>query len=264
MIGVLTRSIQLKDLVLELTLRELRGRYVGSTMGLFWSVIHPLITLTIWTFVFSYILNIKFSSEGGIKDFALYLFCGMVPFLAFQETVQNCTTSITNHAPVVKNLVFASKTIQVSIALAALIGQLIGLGILTLAIIVLRGEFPIYLPLVLPLAVILMFFSLGIGFIASTFHVFFRDTAQLVGVMLMMWLYATPIFYPAHILPSHLQFLIYVNPLAYVANVYRSIILLGKFPSPEGFFIFLGISLGIFWLGYRVYTANYPKFIDEL
>lgn len=264
MIGVLTRSIQLKDLILELTLRELRGRYIGSTMGLFWSVIHPLLMLTIWTFVFSYILRIQFSTEGGLQDFALYLFCGMIPFLSFQETVQNCTTSITRYSALVKNLVFASKTIQISVALAALIGQLIGLGILTVAIIVMRQEIPIYLPLVLPLAVILMFFSLGLGFITCTLHVFFRDTAQLVGVMLMIWLYGTPIFYPAHILPPHLQFLIYVNPLAYVANVYRSIILLGRFPSPESFLIFLGISVGMFWLGYRVYTANYPKFIDEL
>jgi ABC-type polysaccharide/polyol phosphate export permease len=247
-----------------MTLRELRGRYIGSAMGLFWSVLHPLITLTVWTFVFSYILNIRFSESGGVTDFALYLFCGMVPFLAFQETVQNCTVSITGHASLVKNLVFASKSLQLSIALAAFVTQLIGLGILTAALLVLRQQFPLYLPLVLPLAVVLMLFSLGLGFITCTLHVFFRDTAQLVGVMLMMWLYATPIFYPAHSLPRHLQFLIYVNPLAYVANVYRSIILRGDLPSVHGFLIFLGISIGTFLCGYRVYTKHYPRFIDEL
>jgi len=261
---VVARSLRLKDLVWQMTLRELRGRYVGSAMGLFWSVLHPMITLVVWTFVFSYILNIRFSAEGGVTNFALYLFCGMVPFLSFQETVQNCTTSVTGHAPLVKNLVFASKSLQLSIAVAALVTQLIGLAILAGAVVLVRQQVPVYLPLVLPFAFILMLFSLGLGFVTCTLHVFLRDTAQLVGVMLMVWLYATPIFYPAHALPAHLQFLIYVNPLAYVANVYRSMILLGNLPSAQGFFIFVGISVGTFLLGYRIYTKNYPKFIDEL
>lgn len=264
MIAVWARSLKFRDLIWQMTLRELRGRYIGSSMGLFWSVIHPLITLTVWTFVFSYILNIRFSAAGGMTDFALYLFCGMVPFLSFQETVQNCTVSITGHSSLIKNLVFASKSIHVSIALAAVITELIGLGILTLALIILRQQFPIYLPLVLPIAIILMFFSLGLGFVTSTLHVFFRDTAQLVSVLLMVWLYLTPIFYPAHVLPGHLQFLLYINPLAYVANIYRSIILVGDLPSTAGFLIFLGVSLGTFFFGYKIYTANYPKFIDEL
>ena len=233
-------------------------------MGLFWSVIHPLITLILWTYVFSYVLGMRFSEKGGTTDFALFLFCGMVPFLSFQETVHNCTSSITSHASLVKNLVFASKSIQISIALAALVTQMIGLGILTVVLIIVKGTFPLYLPLVPPLGLILMLFGLGLGFITCTLHVFFRDTAQLVGVLLMIWLYATPIFYPAHALPAHLRFLLYVNPLAYIANVYRSILLLNHLPSPEGVFIFTGISLGTFLLGHYIYTRNYPKFIDEL
>lgn len=263
--GLLGKLVRQRNLIWQMTLRELRGRYVGSAMGLFWSVLHPLITLTVWTFVFSYILDIRFSAEGGITSFALYLFCGMVPFLAFQETVQNCTTSITAHAPLIKNLVFSSKSLQLSIALAALVTHFVGLGILVAALLVLWQKFPVYLPLVLPLAFFLMLFSLGLGFITCTLHVFFRDTAQLVSVLLMIWLYATPIFYPAHTLSAHhLQFLIYVNPLAYVANVYRSLILVGDIPSVHGFLIFLMISMGTFALGYRIYTINYPKFIDEL
>lgn len=256
--------MQLEDLVWHMTLRELRGRYVGSAMGLFWSVIHPLITLVVWTFVFSYILDIRFSTEGGVVDFALYLFCGMVPFLSFQETVRNCTVSITGHAQLVKNLVFPSKSLQVSIALAAVITQLIALAILTVALVMLWHQFPIYLPAVLPLALILMLFSLGLGFVGCTLHVFFRDTAQLVEVMLMIWLYGTPVFYPAQIVPDHLQFLIFLNPLAYVASTYRSIILLGELPSAQGFFVFLGVSVATFLIGYRIYTTNYPKFIDVL
>ncbi|MGH9341552.1 MAG: ABC transporter permease [Acidobacteriota bacterium] len=260
----LGRMLSLRPIIWQLTLRELQGRYVGSAMGLFWSVVNPLMTLLIWTFVFSYVLDIRFSAEGGLGNFALYLFAGMVPFLAFQETVQNCTVSVTRHAALIKNLVFPSKAIQLSIAVAALVTEFIALGILAVAIMVFKQQLPIYLGLALPLALILMLFSLGLGYITCTLHVFFRDTAQLVGVLLMIWLYATPIFYPAHLLPANLQFLIYINPLAYTANVFRSLLLLGELPSLTGFLLFSGISAGTFLMGYSVYTRYYHTFIDEL
>jgi len=258
------RTLYFGGLIWALTLRELRRRYVGSVMGVFWSVIHPLITLTVWTFVFSYLLKVRFSESGGMTDFALYLFCGMIPFLAFQETVQNCTTSITTNVSLVKNLVFPSKAIQFSIAAAAMVSQCIGLGILVLAIVIVRGQFPILFPLTIPLAAPLMLFAIGLGWLTCTLHVFFRDTAQIVGVVMMVWLYGTPVFYPAHLVPSSLGFLMYVNPLAYTVTVFRSIVLNDTLPSLFGFVVFLAISLSTFVVGYKVYTRYYPLFVDEL
>jgi len=246
-----------------MTVRELRGRFAGSAMGLFWSVIHPLITLVLWTFVFSYILRIRFGS-GGLTEFALYLFCGMAPYLSFQEIVSNCTVSVTSHSQMVKNLVFPSDTVPLSIALAGFITQMIALGILAVAIAILHPPFPIYLPLVIPLAVILCLFAMGLGLMTCTLHVFFRDTAQLVGVMLMVWLYATPIFYSSEHIPSSFRFLVYLNPLAYVVNVYRSLLLTQTLPSVEGLLIFVSISTVTLLVGSAVYRRHYPGFIDEL
>jgi ABC-type polysaccharide/polyol phosphate export permease len=258
------RPRALLELIWSLALRQLYGRYIGSAMGIFWTVVHPLIMLAVWTFVFSYILKLPFSSDGGLVNSAFYLFCGLVPFLSFQETVQNCTTSITGNAALVKNLVFPSKTLQFSVGLASLISEFIGIGILVAALVLTRFQFPIYLPLILPFALLLMLFGIGLGFITCSLHVFFRDVAQLVNVMLMLWLYATPIFYPVHLLPRNLEFMIYVNPLAYVTNVYRSLLLVGTLPSLRGFLVFCAISLGTFVLGYRTYTRFFPRFIDEL
>ncbi len=258
------RPRALLELIWSLALRQLYGRYIGSAMGLFWTVVHPLITLAVWTFVFSYVLKLPFSTEGGLVNSAFYLFCGLVPFLSFQETVLNCTTSITGNASLVKNLVFPSKTLQFSVGLASLISQFIGIGILVVALLVTHLKFPVYLPLILPFALVLMLFGIGLGFITCSLHVFFRDIAQLVNVMLMLWLYATPIFYPVHMLPKNLEFMIYINPLAYVTNVYRSLLLVGSIPSMKGFLVFCAISLGTFAVGYRTYTRLYPRFIDEL
>jgi ABC-type polysaccharide/polyol phosphate export permease len=251
-------------LIGQLVAREVRSRYVGSAMGLFWSVIHPVITLAVYTYVFSYILKVRFNEGGGTANFAIFLFCGMLPWLSFQETVQRCTTSITENASLVKNLRFPAKSIQFSIAFASLFTQFIGLGILTAAIVVLWGRFPYLLPLIVPMAFFAMLFSLGLGFVFCTFHVFFRDTAQLVSVLLMLWLYLTPIFYPSHIIPPQLQFVLYVNPLAYAANIYRHILLNNGVPELHGFAIFVFLSTLAFVLGYRVYTRFYGRFIDEL
>jgi len=261
--ATISRHLVFSELVWQMTVRELRGRFVGSAMGLFWSVLHPLITLALWTFVFSYILRIRFGT-GGITEFALYLFCGMAPYLSFQEIVSSCTVSVTNHSQMVKNLVFPRFTVPLSIALAALITQMIALGILSVAIAVLRPPFPLFLPLVLPLAVILAFFALGLGLVTCTLHVFFRDTAQLVGVLLMIWLYATPILYSSEHIPASFRFLIYANPLAYVVNVYRSLLLGNVLPSVHGLVIFVTISSLTFLVGSTVYRRYYPKFIDEL
>ncbi len=259
----ISRNLLFSQLIWQMAVRELRGRFAGSVMGLFWSVIHPLITLALWTFVFSYILRIRFG-DGGITEFALYLFCGMAPYLSFQEIVQNCTVSVTNRSQMVKTLVFPIYAVPFSIALASLITQMIALGILSIAIAIMHPPFPVYLPLVVPLALVLTFFALGLGLITCTLHVFFRDTAQLVGVLLMMWLYATPIFYSSEHIPQSFRFLLYVNPLAYLVNIYRSLLLVHKLPSFEGLLIFVSVSVLTFLVGSAIYRHNYPKFIDEL
>ncbi|MFB3906576.1 MAG: ABC transporter permease [Acidobacteriota bacterium] len=244
--------------------RELHARYVGSAIGLFWSVIHPIITLIVYTYVFSYIFRARFDEGGGTTNFAINLFCGMLPWLSFQETVQRCTTSVTDNSSLIKNLRFPAKTIQFSVAATSFVTQLIGLSILTTALVVGWHQFPYLLPLVFPIAVLIMFFSLGLGFLFCTAHVFFRDTSQLVVVALTFWFYLTPVIYPAHVIPQRLQFLIYVNPLAYAANIYRSILLKDRVPDLFGFSCLALISLVVFFVGYRAYTRFYGDFIDEL
>ncbi|MBI4454659.1 MAG: ABC transporter permease [Acidobacteria bacterium] len=257
------RFIQ-RYLIAQMVARELRARYVGSSIGLFWSVIHPLLSMAVFTYVFSYVLRVRFSEDTGVGSFALYLFCGMLPWNSFREIVERCATSITDNASLVKNLSFHSKTLQLSIGITSLVTQWIGLAVLLVVTIILRGSLPYMAPIVLPLSILLMLFGIGLGFLVCTLHVFFRDTAQFVNVGLMIWFYLTPVFYPAHVIPPKFQFLIYINPLAYAANIYRHIVLNNGFPDLFGLSVFTGLSAGTFLLGYWVYSKNFPAFIDEL
>lgn len=253
-----------RQLIAQMVARELRGRYVGSSIGLFWSVIHPLLSMAVFTYVFSYVLKVKFSEDTRAGTFALYLFCGMLPWNCFREIVERCTTSITDNASLVKNLAFHSKSLQFSIGITSLVTQWIGMAVLLLATTIIHQSIPYMAPVIVPLSLILMLFGLGLGFMFCTLHVFFRDTAQFLNVALLIWFYVTPIFYPAHVIPKRLQFLIYVNPLAYTANIYRHVILNNGLPDLFGFSVFTLLSTGTFALGYWVYSRHFPSFIDEL
>ena len=257
-------SFRQRHLIKELVYRDIRGRYVGSSMGVFWSVINPLIMLVIYTYIFSGILKVKLGGEPGVTNFALYLFCGFVAWNAFQETVQRSATIVVDNALLIKNLSFPSKALPLTVGITSTFHELIGIGILFIAVGVVLGFFPTYFFLLIPLICFQLLFGLGLGFIFSTLHVFFRDIAQLLGVLLVIWMFGTPLFYPESMVPANLKFLIWVNPMAYLIRMFREICLKNVPPSPGDLVIFAAISVAIFLVGYSVYTKRFYQFIDEL
>ncbi len=265
--GILTRfdhTYKQRHLIKELVYRDIRGRYVGSSMGVFWSVINPLIMLAVYTYIFSAILKVKLGGEPGVTNFALYLFCGFVAWNAFQETVQRSATIVVDNALLIKNLSFPSKVLPLTVGITSTFHELIGIGILFIAVGVVLGFFPAYFFLLIPLIFFQLLFGLGLGFIFSTLHVFFRDIAQLLGVLLLIWMFGTPLFYPESMVPASLKFLIGINPMAYLVRMFRQICLKNVPPNWTDLVIFAAISGVVFFFGYFVYTRKFYQFIDEL
>lgn len=251
-------------LIKLLLLRELKGRYAGSAIGFYWTLINPLVMFAVYTYVFSGILKVRFGDESGLTNFALYLFCGYIAWNAFQEIVQRTTTVISDNALLIKNVSFPSKVIPVSIGLNSIIHEVFGIMVLFFASKIILGFFPIYLWFLIPLMILQLFFGIGLGFIFSTIHVYYRDTAQFVNVFLMIWMFCTPLFYPEKMIPQHFQFILDINPMAYLIRMFRSICLQNLFPKVEDIAIFSIISIGVLFLGYSVYTKYYQRFIDQL
>ena len=147
---LIKRLINNKNLLKEFINRDLHSRYAGSVMGIFWSIIHPIITLLIYTFLFSVILKVKLGDQTGMTNFALYLFCGMCPWLAFQDAVQRSTSSIVDNSNLIKNIVFPAKILPLYLSCSSLITGLINLIILTIAILIILkfiSPYIIFLPL---------------------------------------------------------------------------------------------------------------------
>jgi ABC-type polysaccharide/polyol phosphate export permease len=251
-----------RHLVWNFVVRDLKGRYVGSLMGFFWSIVHPLVLLVSYTFVFSVIFQVKLPDPLP-QNFPLFLFCGILPWLFFQDTLQRSCTSVVDNANLLRKTVFPSEILPVVLVLSNLVTHLIGFGILVIALFLFTGLkattllVPVYL-------ILLSILTVGLGWLVAALQVFLRDVAQVVSVMLVLWFWFTPIFYSVDSVPEPYGPLIRLNPLTYVVEGYRDILLLGRLPDWRSVLILAMFSLVAFVVGGLVFRNTKREFIDVL
>jgi len=252
------------DLIFSLTRRELTARYRGSILGIMWTLVTPMVMIAIFTIIFAGIFKAKFGASSSQWDYALYLFCGLLPWNAFQESVQLSASTIIAHANLVKRVVFPLETLPVSLSLAAVVNQLLGTMVLIVAVIVLRRELHvtiIYLPLILIPQLIATF---GAAWLVASLGVFVRDIVQGIALMLMAWMYLTPIIYPESIVPATYRTAINLNPFTSLVRNYRRVILDGLAPDWSGLAYFTAFALVSFVLGYWWFARTRKNFADVI
>ena len=253
-----------RHLIWTLVLRDVKSRYVGSAMGFFWAVINPLIMLGVFFFVFATIFKQRVAS-GGEGNFFLFMFCGLWPWFAFSEGVSRSSYSIIENAHFIKKVVFPSEVLVISTVLSSFVQQVIGF-LLFFALLLAMGQLrnPLYLLLLPAVFVLQLAFTVGLGWLLSSLTVFVRDVAQVTGACLLVWLYMTPIFYPANLVPPGFHFVLVANPMHHLLSLYRSLILGGRLPDPVGV-LYVGImAAGAFWVGSRVFGHLKGTFADFL
>jgi lipopolysaccharide transport system permease protein len=244
--------------------RDLRTRYVNSVLGLSWAIIQPMSLLVLYTFVFSIVLGVRFGTDTSTSGFALYLFCGMLPWLAFSEGIGRSASVILDHATLIKKVVFPSEVLPAYVVASALATELIGLGVLLVATAVfyrLPGWSLLFLPLLIAAQAL---FTLGLGWILASLTVFLRDVSQFLGLGLTLWMLITPIFYPPELMPARFQFVIAANPMAYLIQGYRNVILDRRPPEPWHLLVLVAIGLGAFLAGYWFFRRSKNAFVDVL
>jgi lipopolysaccharide transport system permease protein len=250
------------DLIYSLAKRELLTRYKGSVLGIIWALITPVVMIGIFTIVFSGIFGARFGSSASHWDYALYLFCALIPWSMFQETVQQSANTIVNHANLVKRVVFPLETLPVAQTFSALGNQLFATIALLIATIVLRHELhltALWLPVLLVPQLLLV---LGASWLMASLGVFLRDIAQGVTLVLMAWMYLTPIIYPESIVPQQYRWLIELNPFTPLVRSYRRIFLDGQNPDWIGLLYFTVVALAVFVFGYWWFARTRKNFAD--
>jgi lipopolysaccharide transport system permease protein len=252
------------DLIFSLARRELTARYRGSILGIMWTLVTPMVMIAIFTIIFAGIFKAKFGASSSQWDYALYLFCGLLPWNAFQESLQLSSTTIVAHANLVKRVVFPLEALPVSLSLAAVVNQLFGTIVLIVAVILLRREIHItiiYLPLILIPQLIATF---GAAWLVASLGVFVRDIVQGIALVLMAWMYLTPIIYPESIVPTPYRAAINLNPFTPLVRNYRRVILDGLSPDWSGLAYFAAFALVSFVFGYWWFARTRKNFADVI
>jgi len=252
------------DLIVSLTKRELAARYRGSVLGILWAILTPVVMIAIFTIIFAGIFNAKFGASSSQWDYALYLFCGLLPWNAFQESLQLSANTIVSHANLVKRVVFPLETLPVSLSLAAMANQLFGTSALIVAALLLRREIHgtiLFLPVLLIPQLIA---TLGAAWLLASLGVFVRDIVQGVTFVLMAWMYLTPIIYPESLVPDRYRALVNLNPFTPLVRNYRRIILEGNLPDWRGLAYFTGFAIASFVFGYWWFARTRKNFADVI
>lgn len=251
-------------LLRELVKRDFQSRYAGSLLGFFWSFVQPVFLLGLYTFVFSTVMQLSLLGERT-GSFGLFLFAGLVPWLAFQEGAQRSATVITENAMLVKKLTFPSEILVASSVVAALLHQAIAGGLFVVVLAVLGELAPLALPwlfLALPLQMAL---TLGLGLLLAAVQVFVRDTAQVLGMVFTAWFFMTPIVYPLSMVPERYRVWIELNPMTTLVGIYRKALFGPAAPEPiPGLLPLVLLAVSAFAVGWVVFRRLKPTFVDEL
>ena len=260
--------IDRRTLIFQLVKRDFQQRYVGSAAGWLWSLIHPLVLLASYTFIFAVCLGIGPKAGALTDNYTLWLFTGMLPWLLFSETVHRSTGCIVEQANLVTKTLFPSEIVPVSIFLSSLISHTLTAVFVVGIVAVMLGHISPMLVLLPVFALLLGLFAVGIGWIASSLQVYLRDTSQVVAVVLTFWLWLTPIFIEAEKFPVWVHFVLTINPLVYIVHAYREMLLGTKMlPLREIAAILLptaAFSVGTFVVGGLFFRHLKRGFADVL
>jgi len=260
----LRNLVSCRSLIFQLVKRDFQQRYVGSAAGWIWGLIHPLVLLFSYWFIFGHILNVQVGKSQAQGHYALFLFSGMLPWMLFSETLSRSTSSMLDQANLITKTVFPAEIVPITIFLSSLVGHFLAVSMLFGAVLLILQKASFSL-LLLPLcAAILGLLAVGLSWISSSFQVYLRDTAQVVTVILIFWLWVTPIFVEESFFHGKTHLLVVLNPLTYVVRCYRNVLLSAEAPAVGDLAILLAVSMVVFVLGGLFFRQMKRGFADVL
>ncbi len=253
-----------RTLILQLVKRDFQQRYIGSAAGWVWGLIHPLVLLASYVFIFGVCLKTTPGPGQVTTNYPMLLFAGMLPWLLFSETVQRSAGSLIDQANLITKTVFPAEIVTVSIFLSSLINHLLAVALaVSGAAIFLRHLNPVLA--LLPVYVLLVgLFAVGVGWIAAALQVYLRDTAQVLSVILTLWFWATPILISEDKFPLWSRFLLKINPLTYIVREYQEILLGSSLPTLKDLGSTALFAVGAFVGGGLVFRYLKRGFADVL
>jgi lipopolysaccharide transport system permease protein len=252
-------------LIRSMARRDILARYRGSFGDVFWTVLNPLLLMATYFFVFGVVLHSRFSpTDRSSTGFALYFLAGMLPWLAFSEPAGRAPHVVLEHRNFVKKLIFPLETLPVNQVVAGLVTELFAAGVFLVALLVIRGAIPItviWLPVLLAPQLL---FTLGMCWFLAGLGVFVRDLGQIMGFLLTLWFFVTPICYSEANLPANALFILRKNPMYVLVHGYRAILLEQHAPELMPLVKLWMVALAVFFLGHAWFYKLRKSFADVI
>lgn len=261
MVGSLIRH---RSLILQMTVREVVGRYRGSIMGLTWSFLHPLLMLTVYTLVFGVVFKARWGGGDSKLDFALILFAGMIVHGLFAECANRAPGLVLANPNFVKKVVFPLEILPWVTMGSALFHAALSLIVL----LAFFAAFKLFLhPTVFLLPLVILPFvllTMGVSWLLASLGVYARDVGQVIGVVTTLLLFLSPVFYPVSALPEGYRIFIQLNPLTFIIEQTREVVIWGRLPDWAGLVAYAAAGSVAAWLGFAWFQHTRRGFADVL
>jgi lipopolysaccharide transport system permease protein len=252
------RLIYMRDLLLTLVGRDMKLRYKRSILGIAWSLLTPLAQLAVFYLTFDVLLPLN------IPNYPAFLFSGLLAWNWFQGSLYQATSAIVDNRDLIKRPGFPAAILPAVTVSSNLIHFLLALPILFIFLL-LGGTGLTSAILALPLVIVIQFvLTLSLAYFTATFYVTFRDTQHLLGVLLNLFFFLTPIFYKSSDLPAQYQTFYRLNPMVHLIESYRAILLTGILPDGISLLLLTVVAIAILALGYYVFRKASDHFVDHL
>jgi ABC-2 type transport system permease protein len=243
--------------------RQLLQTTQGSFLGFSWLVISPLLMIALYTLIFSEIVGLRFRETDSVANFGLYLYCGLIPFLAFSDALNKSVSVVRSNAGLVQKVVFPLEVLPFSTAVTAFVSQFFGLAGLTVLVALLERELHWTISLLPLILVPQLLFLMGLGYLAAVVGTYLPDIRESLSALVRAMFFFTPIIWPASLAYERgLGFLIDYNPLAFVVGAYRELVLDGTIPSMTALLVFTLFAAVLFVSGFLFFVKTKRQFAD--
>lgn len=263
--------LQSRELLYNLTMREIKGKYKRTFLGQIWSLANPLAAMLVYTFVFSFVFRVN-PGEGnpsGLNIFPLWLMSGLLPWIFFATVLMSGVGSLVSNGGLIQKVAFARVVLPLSTTLTAAYNWIFEMGVLVVALAIAGSWILPWLPLTLLLMLLLTLFAGGIALILSVANVYFRDTEHLMGIALQLWMYLTPIIYPVSLVaeqsariggiagtPITLLGIYELNPMQSFVAAFRNVLYDNRVPGAGTLIVCTLWALLAFVIGLLVFRKN--------
>ncbi len=262
---ILTSLVKHRFVIGQLSRRAILGRYRGTVLGLFWSLFTPLVMLGVYTFVFGKVLEVRWPDQGGGSlEFAAILFSGMIIHGILAECLTQASTLIASNPQYVKKVVFPLEALPWVTVISAFFQGLISTGVLVAYVWIVNEKLTWHV-ILFPLPLFsLTLVCIGIGWLIAATAVFLKDIAQVTGILSTILFFMAPILYPKTALPEGFQNILYLNPITFVIEQFRSVVLWGEMPDWSGLGIYTAVALIFCWGSLVWFQRSRRGFADVL